>query len=73
MAYNKRNKLNLIADIQNIVLEHTKRGVSQEWVYRNVVYPRYRISRTTFYNYLACPAKAMLKKVETSQESLFED
>lgn len=71
MAYNRRNKLRLIADIQTIVLEHTRRGVSQEWVFRNVIWPRYRISRTTFYNYLACPAKSLLKKMEETQGDLF--
>ncbi len=71
MAYNRRNKLNLIVDIQTIVLEHTKRGVSQEWVFRNIIHPRYRISRTTFYNYLACPAKNLLKKIEETQGTLF--
>ncbi|HIW97147.1 MAG TPA: hypothetical protein H9866_01460 [Candidatus Tidjanibacter gallistercoris] len=69
MAYNKRNKLTLIADIQTIVLEHTDRGVTQEWVYRNVIYPRYRISRTTFYNYLACPARALLKQMDNPQDT----
>lgn len=64
MAYNRTNKLILILDIQRVVLEHKKRGVSQEWIYVNLIYPQYRISRTTFYNYLGCNAKAQLKKVE---------
>lgn len=76
MAYNRINILTKIIDIQQVVLEHKKRGVSQEWVYINLIYPTYRISRTTFYNYLGCNAKAHLKKVEVDRKlnpGLFDD
>lgn len=63
MAYNKRNKLERIIEIQNITLEHTGRGVSQEWVFSNVIFPRFRISRTTYYVYLATPAKRELREL----------
>lgn len=64
MAYNRRNLLTRMIDVQMIVLEHTSRGVTQEWVYRNEVYPKLRISRRTFYEYLGTPAKMELKKIE---------
>lgn len=68
MAYNKRNKLERIIEIQNITLEHTGRGVSQEWVYNNVIFPRFRISRTTYYVYLGTPARRELRELlEQSQ------
>lgn len=63
MAYNRANILHKILDIQRIVLEQKKKGVSQEWVYLNLIYPAYRISRTTFYTYLGCNAKAEIKKL----------
>lgn len=48
--------------IQNITLEHTSRGVTQEWVYKNIIKPTYFISRATYYSYLRTPAKAEIKK-----------
>lgn len=64
MAYTKMNVLKKIVDIQNLTLEYKKKGVTQKWLYENVVYPTYRISRTTFYVYLNTPAKMLLKKME---------
>lgn len=63
-----------MVDIQNITTEHTKRGVSQEHVFKTIVYPTYRISRRTYYSYLSTPAKMDLKKmqaIDQLQASLF--
>jgi hypothetical protein len=67
MAYNKRNLLEKMVQIQDITLEHTKRGVKQEWVYINVIYPGFKISRGTYYKYLAHNAKAELKRLATGE------
>lgn len=64
MAYNRSNILNRIIDVQNITIEHTRRGVTQQWVYDHIIFPKYRISIGTYYNYLATNAKAELKKIE---------
>ncbi len=74
MSYNRRNILQRMIDIQNIVLAHGERGVTQEWVYENEIYPLYKISRRTFYDYLGTNAKAELKKltqVAKMQPTLF--
>ena len=74
MGYNKRNKLERICEIQRITLEHTKHGVTQKWVYENVIYPRFLISMATFYNYLGVPARKELNQLKASepvQGSLF--
>lgn len=64
MAYNRRNKLKLIIDIQNIVLEYKEKyGSGQEWIYYNKIYPIYRISRATYYTYLGINAKRELSKL----------
>lgn len=64
MGYNRRNKLELIIDIQNIVLEQKNRyGSGQDWIYYNKIYPVYRISRATYYNYLGTNAKRELAKL----------
>lgn len=67
MAYNRLNILNRIIDVQNVTIEHTRRGVTQQWVYENLIYPQYRISIGTYYNYLSCNAKAELRKIEADK------
>ena len=67
MGYNRRNILKRIVEIQNITLEHTKRGATQKWVYEHVVYPRFLISPSTYNSYLAVNAKAELKKLEEAE------
>lgn len=63
MAYNRLNILERVIEIQNITLEHTKRGATQKWVFENIIRPRFYISWATYNNYLAMPAKAELKKL----------
>ncbi|MCG8474187.1 MAG: hypothetical protein MI784_01705 [Cytophagales bacterium] len=62
MAYNKINKLQLIIDIQNIVLDFQE-DHTNEWIYSKKIYPVYRISRRTFYNYLSINAKKELREL----------
>lgn len=73
MAYNRRNFLTRIAKVQEITLEHTHKGVNQEWIYANLVYPNYTISRRTYYNWLGVNARQELKKLEAmpTQMQLF--
>ena len=68
MAYNRKNLLTLMVDIQNLTLEQTGKGVTQEYVYKAIIYPTYRISRRTYYNYLREPAKSDLKKLQHNQQ-----
>lgn len=67
MGYNRRNILKRIIEVQNITLEHTKRGSTQKWVYENIIYPRFLISIATYNNYLAVNAKAELKKMDETE------
>ena len=67
MAYNRRNILKRIVEIQNLTLEHTSRGVTQVWVYEHVIYPRFVISISTYNSYLSINAKKMLSDVEEQQ------
>lgn len=69
MAYNRVNKLTLMVDIQQMTLEHTAKGVTQEWLFNNKIKPVYRISHATYYNYLKVNAKAELKKLEKEKEN----
>lgn len=61
MAYNNRNILLRIIEIQNLVLQRKKQGVTQLHVYKTEIYPTYFISYSTFNRYLSYPAKQELK------------
>jgi len=63
MAYNSKNHLRKIVEVQEITLNHSKFGVTQEYVYKHYIYPVYHISRSTYYAYLRRNAKRELKKV----------
>lgn len=63
MGYNKVTHLKKIVEIQNITMEYKKKGIYQEWIYINVIAPKFYISRATYYNYLAINAKGELKKL----------
>lgn len=71
MAYNRKNMLARIIDIQNITIEHTSRGATQQWVYQNIIFPKYLISIGTYYNYLSRNAKGELKKLGLNESELF--
>jgi hypothetical protein len=72
MAYNCRNKLQRIVEIQTITLEHTKRGVSQVWIFNNLINPRFFISESTYYNYLGMNAKKSLAEYEKQRSKQLE-
>lgn len=74
MAYNKRNRLQRIIEIQEITLRHKKRGVTQLHVYEKYIRPRFLISLRTYNNYLGINAKSLIKQQpvpDTRQLSLF--
>lgn len=67
MAYNKKNLLKKIIEIQTIVLTEKKRGASQVWIYRTLVASQYHISESTFNNYLAINARRELEKLSIQE------
>jgi hypothetical protein len=67
MAYNRQNLLIRIIEIQEIYLEHQKKGISCRWIYVNIIYPKYRISVASLYRYLATNAKKELKELVSRQ------
>ena len=70
MAYNRRNILKRIVEIQNLTLEHTSRGVTQVWVFDHIIQPRFFISVSTYYNYLNINAKKLLNEAEKKSNQL---
>lgn len=65
MPYNRSNRLLKIRDVNRAYLEHKTDGNTTMYVYRTVIYPQFRISLSTLYNYLATPVERMLKDDST--------
>lgn len=61
MAYTNRNTLIKMVRVQDIVLEHKKHGVTQLYVYENIIKDMFVISYSTFNRWLSYPAKQELK------------
>lgn len=70
MAYNRRNILKRIVEIQNLTLEHTSRGVTQVWVFEHIIQPRFFIGVRTYYNYLNINAKRIIADSEKQSKQL---
>jgi len=62
--YNRKNILRRILWVQEVTLEHTRKGVTQQWIYDNIIYPRFSVSIRTYYNYLGTNAKAEMRKLQ---------
>lgn len=68
MAYNKKNLLRKIVEIQTLVLAAKKSGATQVWIYRNLISTQYHISESTFNNYLSINAKRELEIIDKLEE-----
>lgn len=51
-----------MVEIQDLVLERKRHGITQLHVYKTEIYPRFFISYATFNRYLSYPAKQEQKK-----------
>ena len=69
MAYNKKNRLKRIIEIQNIVLEYQKQGLPNKKIYELHIRNRFRISKRTFDEYLGIPAKRDLKELIENEKA----
>lgn len=66
MAYNKRNLLQRIIEIQNITLEQQARGVTKKWIFDNLIEPHYHVSARTYNKYLGINAKKLIKETNVT-------
>jgi hypothetical protein len=75
-GYNRRNFLLRVKDVNEVYLDHHSRGIPAEYIFRNHVHERFRISRTTFFEYLAIPYKReleLLDRKQNRQMNLFDE
>lgn len=74
MAYNRRNKLQRIIDIQNIYKENSKNWedgpgfMSDRHIFDTLIFPKYKISKACFYEYLRTPAEKQLKELDAKRK-----
>jgi hypothetical protein len=59
----RKNTLLKIIKIQDITLENTRKGITQEFVYHNLIKDEFFLSKRTYYRYLSTPAKKLLKQL----------
>jgi hypothetical protein len=67
MAYNRKNMLLRIIEIQNEVKKHKALGVPQTVIWREHIWPRWKISYSCYNYYLTVPAYAELQKIERKE------
>ena len=67
MAYNRKNHLLKVIEVQELYSQHKKDCVTHVGVYNEFIKPKYGFSISTLNNYLATPAKADLKKLEAKK------
>lgn len=65
MAYNRKNFLERVVRVQDIVLDMQRLhpGITMVNIYRLYVRDKYHISYSTFNNYMSIPAKRELEKL----------
>lgn len=80
MAYSKRNFLKRVKKVNEVYLEHAKKGMFHRHIYDNFIKDAFNISRSTFYEYLAIPYKTLIKELDEQEEkfnkqnpTLFDD
>ncbi len=66
MAYNRENILRRIIEIQDITLREKAVGKTQEYIFENLIKPRFMISRGTYYNYLGINARHEIKRLKNT-------
>ena len=66
-GYNRRNFLLKVKKVNEIYLEHSKRGVFVEYIFRNYIKNQFFISRTTFYEYLSIPYLKELEELDVKE------
>ncbi|PKQ69377.1 hypothetical protein BZG01_00115 [Labilibaculum manganireducens] len=69
MAYNRRNHLIKVLEIQEVYLKAQKTGATQKWIYEHLIYPNWRISSRTLTNYLGTNARKELKEIDHVEQN----
>ena len=63
MAYSNKNLLERIIEIQALTMQYKDKGHYQKWIYENVIHEKFKVSYSTFNNYLSRNAKKELSDI----------
>lgn len=63
-GYSRHNFLLRVKRVNEIYIEHSRRGLFVENIYRMYIQEQFLIGRTTFYAYLSIPYKKELEELE---------
>ena len=69
MAYNRRNLLIRIIEVQETFLKYHQEGVTTKYIYETYIYPAFKISYNTFNTYLSTNAKRELKELDNAKNN----
>lgn len=69
MAYTRKNHLKKVIEVQEFYLDLQQQYDSTREIWRKFIYPRWKISERTLYNWLATPAKRDLKKLQEKKDN----
>jgi hypothetical protein len=68
-GYNRRNHLLKVQEIKAVFKQHfgNGQGVIIEHIYKTYIYPKYKISRTTFFSYLKIDTEKQLAELDKNK------
>lgn len=69
MAFSRKNMLLRVKEVNELYIEKSKIGLSTEFIYRTFIAPRFHISRSTLYEYLAIPYERQLKEISQREQA----
>ena len=72
MAYNRENFLNRVKEVNELYLEKQRLGIPTSRILSEYIEPRYHISRSTLYEWLAIPYEKELRKLKEDSERIAE-
>lgn len=73
IRYHNRNFYLKVEAMQQEYLSHSNSGRTEIYIYRKYIYPKFFISRATFYNWLAINPRRELDKLKDTHPSLFDN
>lgn len=69
-GYHKGNFYLRVLEMQQEYLKYANSGRTTKYIYETYIFPRFHISRATFYSWLAINAKAGLKQLDVQPGAL---
>ena len=69
MAYNNNNRYLRIKEMQDVYLAAKVEGVTTKHIYKTIIWPKFKVSIATFYNYMGINVR---KELSQMQPRLFD-